>query len=52
MKVGAQLYTVRTYTQTESDFKDTIEKIAKIGYETVQISGISKGIKPEKVRQI
>jgi sugar phosphate isomerase/epimerase len=52
MKVGAQLYTVRTYTQTESDFKDTIEKIAKIGYETVQISGIGRGIKPEKVRQI
>ena len=52
MKVGAQLYTVRTYTQTERDFKDTIEKIAKIGYQTVQISGIGRGIKPEKVRQI
>ena len=30
MKTGAQLYTVRAYTQTESDFALTMSKIAKI----------------------
>lgn len=52
MKIGAQLYTVRTYTQTEKDFACTMEKIAKMGYTTVQISGIGKEIKPAKVREI
>ena len=40
MKIGAQLYTVREYTQTESDFAKTIEKISAIGYKYVQISAI------------
>ena len=51
MKTGAQLYTVRAYTQTESDFALTISKIAKIGYKTVQISAIGN-IPPETVREI
>lgn len=51
MKTGAQLYTVRAYTQTESDFALTMSKIAKIGYKTVQISAIGS-IRPEKVREI
>ena len=46
MKTGAQLYTVRAYTQTESDFALTMSKIAKIGYKTVQISAIGS-IRPE-----
>jgi len=40
MKLGAQLYTVREYTQTVADFEETIKKIAQIGYQYVQISGI------------
>ena len=52
MKTGAQLYTVRAYTQTEGDFERTIRKIAEIGYTTVQISAISKEIRPERVREI
>lgn len=52
MKIGAQLYTVRAYTQTEKDFACTIDKIAKMGYTTVQISGAGKDIKPEKMRKI
>ena len=40
MKLGAQLYTVREFTQTENDFAETIRKVAAIGYETVQVSGI------------
>jgi sugar phosphate isomerase/epimerase len=40
MKIGAQLYTVRTHTQTEADFTESIKKIAAIGYTCVQVSGI------------
>jgi sugar phosphate isomerase/epimerase len=40
MKIGAQLYTVREFTQNPSDFTATIKKIADIGYQYVQISGI------------
>ena len=31
MKTGAQLYTVRAYTQKERDFECTVEKIAQMG---------------------
>ena len=40
MKIGAQLYTVRAFTQTAEDFAATIKKVADIGYEYVQVSGI------------
>jgi len=40
MILGAQLYTVRDFTQTENDFEETIRKVAAIGYKTVQVSGI------------
>jgi sugar phosphate isomerase/epimerase len=40
MKIGAQLYTVRDYTQTVQGFTETIKKVAGIGYKYVQISGI------------
>jgi len=40
MKIGAQLYTVREYTQTASDFKNTIKKVASMGYKHVQVSAI------------
>ena len=40
MKIGAQLYTVREHTQTAKDLAATIKKIADIGYEYVQVSGI------------
>lgn len=39
MQIGAQLYTVRSYTQTLSDFSETLEKLAHIGYHAVQVSG-------------
>ena len=52
MKTGAQLYTVRAYTQTEGDFARTVKRIADMGYTTVQISAIGKEIRPERVREI
>lgn len=39
MQLGAQMYTVREYTKTLEDFAKTLEKIAAIGYKTVQVSG-------------
>ena len=52
MKIGAQLYTVREFTQTKEDFENTIKKIAEIGYECVQISAISAEISAEEVAKI
>lgn len=52
IKTGAQLYTVRNYTQTEKDFAYTIDKIAKMGYTTVQLSAIGKDVTPQLARKI
>ena len=51
MKLGAQLFTLRDYTQTESDLDYSLSLVAKMGYETVQISAIGP-IAPEKVREL
>ncbi len=51
MKIGAQLYTVRAYTQNEKDFAYTAEKIAGMGYKTVQLSAIGKELRPEWIRE-
>ena len=32
MKTGAQLYTVRLFTQTVPDFQETMRRVAEIGY--------------------
>jgi len=37
--VGAQLYTVRQFTKTIEAVRETLDKVAKIGYQSVQISG-------------
>jgi len=37
--VGAQLYTLREYAKTIEGVRDTLKKVADIGYTTVQISG-------------
>ena len=41
MKIGAQLYTVREFTQNEQDVKETLKKVAQIGYTTVQVSAVA-----------
>lgn len=38
--VGAQLYTVRDFAKTPADVRATFEKVAKIGYRSVQVSGL------------
>ena len=40
MKIGAQLYTLREYTKTAKDLAETIKKLADIGYDCAQVSGI------------
>ncbi|MBQ0125215.1 MAG: sugar phosphate isomerase/epimerase [Clostridiales bacterium] len=40
MILGAQLYTVRDKAKTPGEIRSTFEKLAAIGYEAVQISGI------------
>ena len=52
MVLGAQLYTVRMYIQTEKDLDFTLHKISEIGYKMVQVSGISPSIRPEVVREL
>ncbi|MFV0400671.1 MAG: sugar phosphate isomerase/epimerase family protein [Oscillospiraceae bacterium] len=51
MVVGAQLYTIRAFTQSERDFEESMRRVAAIGYKTVQVSAIGP-IPAEKVREI
>jgi len=39
MQIGAQMYTVRQACKTLTGFAQALEKIAEIGYKTVQVSG-------------
>ena len=39
MKLGAQLFSVRSHLKTEDDLKATFQRIKGIGYEVVQLSG-------------
>ncbi|RAK05461.1 sugar phosphate isomerase/epimerase [Halanaerobium saccharolyticum] len=39
MKIAAQLYTVRDFTQTPAEIEKTLKKVKKIGYDAVQVSG-------------
>lgn len=51
MRLGAQLFTLRDYTQTAKDLDYSLSQVAKMGYTTVQISAIGP-IPAETVREI
>ncbi|MHC1694493.1 MAG: sugar phosphate isomerase/epimerase family protein [Eubacteriales bacterium] len=51
LKLGAQLYTVRDYCKNEADFAATIAKLAKIGYNYVQVSGVGD-VSPKAIADI
>ena len=51
MTIGAQLYTVREFTQNERDFDECIKKIAAIGYTCVQVSAVGP-MPPETIRSV
>lgn len=40
MKLGAQSYTIRDFTQNEADFAQSMKKVADIGYTTIQLSAV------------
>lgn len=48
-KLAVQLYTIRDFTKTAKDLAESLEKVAKIGYQAVQISavGAMNGDNPE-----
>lgn len=48
-QLGAQMFTVRAYTQNTKDLLDTFQKIRAIGYEAVQVSAIGGDIPVEAV---
>lgn len=52
MILGAQLYTLRLYTQNEKDLDYSLGEVAKMGYTTVQISAVSPAIPPKTVRAL
>ena len=52
MKIGAQLYTIREFTKNTADFATSMKKIADIGYQYVQVSGIGADIPIKEVADI
>ena len=51
MQIGAQLYTLRAFTQTEKDLGRTLERVARIGYRNVQLSAIGP-IAPKRIKAL
>ncbi|WP_442048090.1 sugar phosphate isomerase/epimerase family protein [Paenibacillus sp. 2TAB19] len=51
MILGAQLYTVRSFIQTEEDIRRSLKKIADMGYKSIQVSAMGK-IEPQTLRAI
>lgn len=51
MKLGAQLYTLREFTQTPDDFYTTMQKVADIGYKYVQISCVGETVDSHVIKK-
>ena len=51
MKIGAQLYTVRNFCQSEGDIDASFAKVAQMGYEYIQVSGLAD-IGAENMRRL
>ena len=51
MRIGAQLYTVRAFCQNERDLGRTLEKIAGMGYDCVQLSALGP-IEPKRIKAL
>jgi len=49
--IAAQLYTVREFTKTPADIIQTMQKVAAIGYEAVQLSALGE-MKPAELRKV
>ena len=51
MRIGAQMYTLRTYCQNERDLGRSLERVAAIGYRCVQLSGQGP-IGPKRIKAL
>lgn len=51
MTIGAQMYTLRAYTQVERDLAEALGRVAGMGYDSIQLSAIGP-IKPELIRRM
>ncbi|MCE0484343.1 MAG: sugar phosphate isomerase/epimerase [Methylacidiphilales bacterium] len=49
-QVALQLYTLRDFCKTPTDLAATAQKVRKIGYQSVQISGV--GVQPPEAKKI
>lgn len=50
-KISAQLYTLRNYTKTLPEYKDTLQKIRQMGYKSFQHSGAGP-LDPKDIRRV
>lgn len=50
-QIAAQLYTVRDFTKTPKDIRQTMQKVAAIGYEAVQLSALGP-MDPAELRKV
>lgn len=50
--IGAQLYSVRNLAQNAEDLKNTLKSLKEMGYNTCQLSGQSREIPDEVVRDL
>lgn len=51
MILGAQLFTLRDYIKSEKDIRFTLNEVAKMGYTTIQVSGMGE-IDPKVLKEI
>lgn len=49
MKIGLQISSLRPYIQTEDKMRETFQKVAQMGYDTVQLQWLGKKIPVQKV---
>jgi sugar phosphate isomerase/epimerase len=51
-QVAVQLFTLRGSCQNESDFARTLDRVREIGYQAVQVSGVSGDIPAATIRRL
>ena len=51
MLIGAQLYTLRAYCQNEKDLGRSLERVAAMGYQAVQLSAIGP-VDPKRIKAL
>ena len=52
VQTGAQLYTLRKFTQDPKDFDRSMKRVSEMGYKTVQLSAIGASVTPAIAREI